>query len=94
MSPTPLMNPPRPLRPAPPGRPSSKTTERELRRRLAQTRDALHASRRDNEVLRQTVRRLEAEIWRQAIQPGSRLTAAERKRRMTQALNDPCSRNP
>jgi len=75
-------------------RPVKTDTERELRRRLAQTRAALRASRRDNEQLRRTVNRLLDEIGRGSRRPGRRLSATERSQRMRQALDAPWSRNP
>lgn len=75
-------------------RASRTDVERDLRRRLANTRAALEISRRENEELHRAVARLLAERRHQAGQPAGRLTPTERKRRMREALAAQCSRNP
>ena len=73
---------------------SQPRAERDLRRRLAQTKAALDASQRDNEALRRAVARLVAERRRRTPEQAPRLTASERKQRMRRALAAPHCQNP
>lgn len=65
-----------------------------LRRRLAQTRAALEASRRDNEALHRMVDRLLTESRGRSGLPDSRYGDGARRRPGRDAMADPSSRNP
>jgi hypothetical protein len=66
----------------------------DLTRQISVMRGALEARRRENDRLRRSCARLEAENRRLAGKPDQRPPATDRRTAMREALLDPCSLNP